>query len=341
MVASPLPPFRKKLQKPLLLFAFLTLGSLGFYSWRIDEFHKPVSTPRVVQYRTPSFDLSQLTLPLDQVRSGGVRKDGIPAIDAPKFVAAGDASFMQDSDQVIGVARGDDAKAYPLKILDLHEAVNDRLDGLPIAVTYCPLCDSSVVFDRRVAEREIELGISGLLYNSNVLLFDRGQPGKESLWSQMMSRAVSGPSVKQPLRRLPLEVTSWAAWRQRYPQTSVLSDDTGHPRQYDRTVYARYFSSPRLMFRVNHQDQRLPAKTPVLGVTANGSAMAFAVDAYLAQPKLRTTHQLAGKQFTIVGDSKGKSLRVEQADEGVDWVYAFWFAWSAFEPKTDLWTAEP
>jgi len=341
MAANALPSWRTKLQKPLLLFALLTFFSLCFYDWRIKDLLKPVTVQPAAQLHSPPFDLSGLTLPRNQVRSGGVRKDGIPAINLPKFVVASKASYLQDEDRVIGVAIGGQAKAYPLKILDLHEAVNDHLAGQPIAVTYCPLCDSAVVFDRRQAGRQIELGVSGLLYNSNVLLYDRGEAGQESLWSQIESQAVSGPAASQPLQRLPLEVTRWSAWRERHPQTLVLSQDTGHHRRYDRSTYAGYFQNSRLMFPVSHQDERLPHKTPVLGVTAGGLAMAFEVEAYLARAELRSTHQLAGKQFTVVGDPEGRSLRVEQADEGVEWLYAFWFAWVAFEPDTKLWFASP
>ncbi|MEM6798024.1 MAG: DUF3179 domain-containing protein [Planctomycetota bacterium] len=288
-----------------------------------------------------SFDLSALTLPTEKVRGGGPPKDGIPSLTSPEFVAAGDAAFMKDEDLVIGVALGDQAKAYPLKILDHHEAVNDTVGGKAVAVTYCPLCDSSIVFDRERGGEAIELGVSGLLYNSNVLLYDRGEEGKESLWSQMGSRAVSGPAVGSRLPRLPLEVTSWAAWRERRPDTLVLSRRTGHKRTYNRSVYARYFKSPRVRFPLDHQDDRLPPKTPVLGVVVGDQARAFPVAAVIESGEERLTAQLAGKQFTLVANPAAKSVRIEAADEGVEWVYAFWFAWAAFQPETVLWAAEP
>lgn len=286
---------------------------------------RPVAAP---------FDLKNSILSREKIRSGGPPKDGIPALTAPKFVEASRATFMDVADKVVGITLGDKAKAYPLKILDYHEAVNDTVGGVPVAVTYCPLCDSSVVYDRRHNDRILELGISGLLYNSNVLLYDRGDPGEESLWSQMMSQSIAGPEVRQELKKLPLEVTTWEAWTARYPNTQVLSVDTGHNRRYDRSVYAHYFAIDDLMFNVEPMDERLPAKTPVLGVSVDNQHRAYPLSAFAESRQWED--QFAGQTIVLNYDADAKSLRVERASEGVEWLYAFWFAWAAFHPETEI-----
>ena len=184
----------------------------------------------------PSFDLASLIVPANEVHSGGPPKDGIPALTNPRFIAASEATYLRPDERVIGFASGEEARAYPLSILNYHEIVNDRVGDLPVAVTYCPLCDSCAVFDRRTELGEREFGVSGLLYNSNVLMYDRGgQP--ESLWSQVMTRGISGPAARRPLTALPLELTTWIEWRSRHPETSVLSSETGHRRDYRRSPY--------------------------------------------------------------------------------------------------------
>lgn len=129
----------------------------------------------VQEFRGPAaFDLEKANVPVDEIHSGGPPKDGIPALTNPEFIAGNQASYLGPSDRVIGVVAGSEARAYPLRILNYHEIVNDRIGQLSIAVTYCPLCDSAAVFDRRTPLGEREFGVSGLLYNSNVLLYDRG-----------------------------------------------------------------------------------------------------------------------------------------------------------------------
>ncbi|MBI3838716.1 MAG: DUF3179 domain-containing protein [Planctomycetia bacterium] len=280
------------------------------------------------------FDLRNATIPVKQIVGGGPPKDGIPALTNPKQVAVSEATFLQPADRVIGVAIGDVARAYPLRILDYHEIVNDRIGELPIAVTYCPLCDSAVVFDRRTKLGEREFGVSGLLFNSNVLMYDRGgQP--ESLWAQLKAEGVSGPAARIPLKTLPVELTTWKDWLARHPQSTVLALNTGHSRDYGRRLYAAYFGSPDLMFAVKPLDRRLAAKTPVLGVWTANAARAYPLSQFSDESR-QLTEQLDGKAFVLQYDALSHNLRVTSADEDVQWMYSFWFAWAAFRPKTEL-----
>jgi len=173
------------------------------------------------------FTLADCSIPVRRILGGGVAKDGIPALTRPKAVPAEKARHLRPHHLVIGVAIEDEQRAYPLRVLVWHENVNDVLGDKPIAVTYCPLCDSAVVFEREVGGEVREFGVSGLLWNSNVLLYDRQEPGRdESLWSQLSMKAVCGPAAKEELALTPLpsELVSWSQWRARYPGTEVVAD---------------------------------------------------------------------------------------------------------------------
>lgn len=306
------------------------------YSHREARFERPRGQPvQLVQYRgRSSFDLSGAVIPRNEIRSGGPPKDGIPAISDPQVLRSQDAAYLNDADRVAGVWLGEEARAYPLKILNYHEIVNDKLGGVPIAVTYCPLCDSVAVFDRRVGNRTIELGVSGLLYNSNVLMYDRGgRP--ESLWSQVAAQGVSGPGARTALKALPVELTTWQDWQSRHANTTVLSDRTGHARNYQVNPYRRYFAGRGLMFPAQPMNQRLPAKSPVLGVWSDGKARAYPLSAF-GKASTSLEQELDGRQFKLLYDHDNRSLRVAESDEGLQWMYSFWFAWYAFRPHTEV-----
>ncbi|MHB8901171.1 MAG: DUF3179 domain-containing protein [Thermoguttaceae bacterium] len=292
-----------------------------------------------VQYRaSPSFDLRNAIIPKNEIRSGGPPKDGIPALTNPAVIRAQDAAHLNAMDRVAGVAIGGEARAYPLKILNYHEVVNDPLGGVPIAVTYCPLCDSVVAFDRRTEGGVLEFGVSGLLYNSNVLMYDRGgRP--ESLWSQVGAQGVSGPGARKDLKTLPVELTSWQDWQTRHPNTTILSDRTGHVRNYQVNQYQTYFARPNLMFPARPMSNQLPAKAPVLGVWTGGKARAYPLSTFDPRGEMLNP-ELDGKRFTLIYDGQHKTARVASADEGIQWMYSFWFAWCAFRPHTDVYEGE-
>jgi hypothetical protein len=166
------------------------------------------------------FDLSKRSVPLDQILPGGPGKDGIPALLSPRFVRVLDATFLTDSDRVLGLDLAGDAKAYPVKILNWHEIVNDAVGGKQVVITYCPLCGSGIAFDATVQGKLHTFGVSGLLYQSDLLMYDHQS---ESLWSQIAMEAVAGPLTGTRLVPLFLEHTSWADWKAKHPTTVVLS----------------------------------------------------------------------------------------------------------------------
>jgi len=289
-----------------------------------------------LQRRPPTFDLSSVVVDTREIFSGGPAKDGIPALTNPRYMKAAEARHLRPDDRVIGLAIGKDIRAYPLAILNHHEIVNDTVGNTPVAVTYCPLCDSAAVFDRRTPLGDREFGVSGLLYNSNVLMYDRG--GKpESLWSQVKSEGISGPAATKELTTLPVELTTWKTWVSRYPETTVLSTETGHARDYSRNPYAEYFNRKDLLFPAKPSSEKLPAKSRVLGVWTGKSTRAYPESAF-GRDLTRVSEELDGKKLTVEYNPDARSLRVAEADEGIRWMYSLWFAWYAYHPDTSVYS---
>lgn len=291
------------------------------------------------QGRPLGFDLSQLSIPRAEIYGGGPTKGSIPSLSHPEFVSASEVQFVENNDRVIGVVRGDDARAYPLKILNFHEIVNDNFGDEAIAATYCPLCDSAIVFDRKIDGRIREFGVSGLLFNSNVLMYDRS--GDESLWSQLMASGVSGPANRRSLKTVPFELTTWGDWRARYADTRILSFETGHVRRYDRDSYKFYRSEPfNPLFPVSRQSDVLPANTPVLGIWTDQSACAYPIYTF-HEGLTKLDVEIGSKRATLSYNATAKSLRVTQADHDLNWAYSYWFAWYAFHPETKVHRKHP
>ena len=151
------------------------------------------------------FDLSRVSIPLDEIKDGGSPKDGIPSIDSPHFIPASEAT-MEKKERILGLELNGIAKAYPISILNYHEIVNDQFSDTPVVITYCPLCSSGLAFDAVVEDSRLTFEVSGLLYNSDLLLYDRQT---SSLWSQMMSEAVSGSLLGEKLKPLVTANTTW------------------------------------------------------------------------------------------------------------------------------------
>jgi hypothetical protein len=217
----------------LLLWAGLGL-CLGLPSAAAQSL--PDEAPRALrQFDT---DWTQHTIDLSTLKSGGPSKDQIPALDHPSFVSVADArDWISPQEPVISVEHNGVARAYPLQILTWHEIVNDRLGGTPVAVTFCPLCYSALVFDRRVDGETLSFGVSGLLRHSDLVMFDRGT---ETLWQQFTGEAIVGDRVGDTLTKIPSQILSFKQFADTYPDARVLSRDTGYDRPYGRNPYAGY-----------------------------------------------------------------------------------------------------
>ncbi len=190
------------------------------------------------------------------------------------------------------------------------------------------------MYDRNVKGQELTFGVSGRLYNSNVLLYDHQT---ESLWSQIKEEAVTGPLTGTRLTTLPFTTITWKAWREAHPNTVVLSTKTSSPRDYGRNPYLHYARSPEVMFPVKHDDPRLPAKEKILGVKIEDASKAYPLSALrlLTQP-LKDT--VGGKALTITYQHEGWSVTVAETATGkpLPAVTAYWFAWATFHPETEV-----
>jgi len=203
-------------------------------------------------------------VPLDQIVSGGPPPDGIPSIDNPKFLSIADANkFLKDSDLVLGITINGQTKAYPLLILVWHEIVNDKVGSVPVAVTYCPLCFTTQVFNRTISGNVVEFGTSGKLYNNNLVMYDRLSG---SLWSQALGEGIVGTHAGENLKRIPFDLAYWKDWKQLYPNSVVLSTDTGFTRPYGVDPYGDYYTSDQLFFPISNVDKRLGLKEMVVGL---------------------------------------------------------------------------
>lgn len=290
----------------------------------------------VAQIRN-GFDLTGSLVPSAQIESGGPPRDGIPAIDQPKFVKAEETRFLQGDERVLGIARNGIAKAYPVRILNWHEIVNDSFGAERVAVTFCPLCGTGIAYLSAAGGKPLGFGVSGLLYNSDVLLYDRQT---QSLWSQILAQAVSGPLKGSKLTPIALSHTSWADWKRRHPDTLVLSTDTGFARDYRRDPYAGYAQDPAILFPVTGRSPRYQAKEPVIGVEIDGKFKAYPFIELAKAKGGRVTDSLGGKTLTVRFDPEPRTGSVFDAQgKEIPSIIAYWFAWYAFHHDTEVFQA--
>lgn len=283
------------------------------------------------------FDLTNTSIPKELILPGGPPRDGIPSIDSPKFDAVTQVDWLADDDLVLAISIEGVKRAYPLAILNWHEIVNDRFNDQAVVISYCPLCGTGMAFNSRVDDKTLDFGVSGLLYNSDVLLYDRQT---ESLWSQLKQAAVSGSMLGKKLELLPMAQLSWGEWRQRYPDGEVLSRDTGFHRDYSRSPYGDYNQSLVLYFPVEFLSKRYHPKERVLGVEVKGEfkAYPFSELAKLATDEL--TDQFNGENLVVRfnADARTGEVFISGNKTAKPVVNAFWFAWYTFHPETDVYT---
>jgi hypothetical protein len=284
------------------------------------------------------FVIDDALVPAEEIHDGGTGRDGIPALFYPDFVSAEAAGFLNAKDRVLGIEIDGVARAYPIRILNYHEIVNDAFGGKALVITYCPLCNSGVAFDARaVGQSRLEFGVSGLLYNSDVLLYDRET---HSLWSQIDKIAISGSMKGTRLTSLPMAHTTWRDWVARYPQTEVLSDKTGHNRDYRKDPYRDYRRDGALMFPVAEKNSKYRRKSLVLGLEIDGQFKAYPFKE-LRQGAPVFSDEFAGQQFEVRFDRKNETASVigEDGNE-LPSLVAYWFAWYAFHPDAVIFTAD-
>ena len=252
---------------------------------------------------------------LDEVRWGGVRQDGIPPLRQPKMIPAAEADYLEDDNVVYGIEINGDARAYPNRILAWHEMFVDSIGGVDFAGVYCTLCGAVILYETTQGDTSYAMGTSGFLYRSNKLMYDQAT---QSLWSTTRGEPVIGPLADQGIRlqRSFLVTTTWGEWRQRHPETTVLSLDTGHNRDYGEGVaYNDYFSTDELMFTVPKLDDRLKNKDQVLALTfpeQTEETLAIHAD-YLADKPVH--HDAVGPVSLVVLTDTSGANRVYEAPD--------------------------
>lgn len=282
--------------------------------------------------RPNGFALTGLAVERADVVAGGPPRDGIRSIDAPRFVPVAEATWVDDATPVLGVAVGSDARAYPVHLMDYHQIANDVVGGLPLAVTWDPLTGAPLAFERTVDGRVLTFGVSGLLYNAGFLMYDRET---ESLWSQFLGRAVSGPLAGSTLQRVRIRQEDLTSWRTRAGETRVLERPEPRKIDYRFSPFERYLVENAVRYPVKARDERFHAKELVLGVVAGGRARAYLGSA-LTREGGWAEDVFQGRRIQIDYSTELSVFRWE-APEDVEVTEAYWFAWKAFHPDTEVW----
>ena len=360
----------------LILLSALVVAA-GFFFLSEKLWPKDGSLPLFRENVFSEEEMSALkhSTPFENFSSRGLPKDSIAAIDKPKFISIKQADeFLSDEDAGVGLEYGDEARFYPLRILSWHEAVNDSIAGVPIAVTYSPLTETAIVFKRKVEGKILEFGVSQKLLNSNLILYDRAT---ESLWSQILEEAVVGEMTGKKLETLPIEILSWKNWKELRPQSKVLSKDTGFSKPYGDDPYAGYRASDTIFFPIAHRDDRLRPKETIFGISSNTGFKAYPAAALKNRTAasdmigdfplivlMDTDHDTARFFSRILGK---ETLEFEATENGIKdtktgsvwnvfgqsfggWyagkkltplpaLRSYWFSWAAFHPETEVYEA--
>ena len=254
-------------------------------------------------------DPDKMKIRFEEIVWGGVVKDGIPSLDNPKLLDASKAKYMRGDDLVFGVSINGDTRAYPLRIMGWHEMFNEVIGGVPVALAYCTLCGSGILFETQLEGRSEPLvfGSSGFLYRSNKLMFDRQT---NSLWNQFTGKPVVGKLVNSgvTLKQRPVVITTWDAWKGSHPDTKVLSQKTGHRRNYGSgVVYAEYFGSPNLMFPATVDQREHKQKDYVFAVRQFGAARAWPLEVFQNQRVINDA--IGNKNLLLIGKADSRSVR--------------------------------
>lgn len=264
-----------------------------------------------------STNTAKASIPLEKVLDGGPGKDGIPALTNPKFISIKEAekSIKDDMDGLV-VSVGNTVKFYPYSIMVWHEIVNDVVDGKSLVITFCPLCGSAIVFDT-----PDQLGVSGKLYESNLLMYDKKT---ESLWSQSIGTAVVGDRTGEKLTVYSSQVLSFKTFKTKWPNGKVMSTDTGFSRNYDLYPYGDYDKNDDIFFPISIKDTRFPAKEIMYVVNAHNHSVAFPVK-QLSESSVSVDVN-GNKVVGVIID--GEIVIKDASDKVLPGYHEMWFSWA-------------
>lgn len=264
-------------------------------------------------------------IPQNEVRDGGPGKDGIPALQSPERVKVDDPTnhYLEDHDLVLGYYYNGEVVAYPHDILDWHEIINDNVGGQPIAVTYCPLTGTGIGWWRVLEEEETTFGVSGLLYNSNLIPYDRKT---NSNWSQIGLKCVNGSLIGENPVIIPLIEMPWKTWKKLFPGSMVISTSTGHSRSYGSYPYGNYRTYSSLIFPAIPADNRLHSKERVMSVVQGGSARVYRFENFdvglsvIQDEFMGTDLLIAGirDEYMVAFNAKTKDGHILEFSAGMD-----------------------
>jgi len=285
----------------------------------------------------PDTDLEQTQVPLTEIRSGGVPRDGIPPIDGPKTVPVEKAD-LRPKEPVIQLEIGEDARAYPLRVLMWHEIANDVVDGRPVAVTYCPLCNAAVVFDRRVGERTLDFGTSGMLRKSDLVMYDRQT---ESLWQQFIGQAIVGEFAGSTLDVVPSRIVSWAEFSSSHPDGRVLVPNNPSARPYGRNPYEGYDQAERPFLYRGTTPGGVEPMMYVVAVGERAWSLPLLREKKTVEPGDLRIEWTSGVGSALETDTVGAgrdlgSVIVTREGEAVPHHFTFAFVFFAFHPEGRL-----
>lgn len=288
----------------------------------------------------PKTDFSKRTIDISEVESGGPGKDGIPSIDNPVFVPVSKVTNLQAIEPVIGLRIGNEAKAYPLRVLMWHEIVNDEIAGAPVAVTYCPLCNTSIVFDRRLRDKVLDFGTTGNLRHSDLVMYDRQT---ESWWQQYGGEAIVGRYAGEKLSIIPSRLESFGEFRKRSPNGQVLIPNKPSARDYGTNPYVGYDQSP---FPFIYKGVVPKGVSPMMRVVAVDN-VAFTLPLVMEKEHVEqdglvlnwTSGQVSALEAARIADSSDVgNVYVQRDGDDVPYVITFAFAFFAFHPEGVLHT---
>lgn len=301
--------------------------------------------PETWKHAWPKTDFSKHAVPFREILSGGPPKDGIPAIDKPKFRPVAKITSLADTEPVVGFRIGDTFRAYPLRVLIWHEIVNDTVAGVPVAVTFCPLCNAAIVFDRRLDGQVLDFGTTGKLRKSDLVMYDRQT---ESWWQQFLGQGIVGEMTGKTLEILPARLESWANFKQRAPRGKVLVPNQPGMRSYGDNPYTGYDSLPRPFL----YDGEMPNGIPPLGrvVSLRKKDQAWSLTLLRRKGELRvgdgTVIRWSPGQNSALDDSsiaKGKDVgnvtvqrETSAGPKDVPYFVDFAFAFHAFFPSAPI-----
>ncbi len=324
--------------KYVLIIVVFLIGVAGIFvfSFVNDQFQLPEGETVLVEDDTiqvmtdreiSETDGVKHSIPLNEILSGGPGKDGIPSIDEPKFIDIVEADeFLKDNDVGLAISYKGENRFYPYQVLVWHEIVNDIIADDPVLVTYCPLCQTGIAFSR-----EVEFGVSGKLWQSNLLMYDRSSE-EESLWSQILGEAVLGPKTGTKLDIVSSNTVLYGDWKKKNPSTVVLSKDTGATRPYGTDPYEGYYTSDNVSFGATFNDDRLHPKGFVFGIEVGGRYKAYHSDALKVG---ETTDTFSEEVITIQKSDIGE-VAMYIGENQLQYISGFWFSWLAVHPETEL-----